>query len=461
MDYRLQLRHLMHDQSIPEISAELRIDQRLIEDVMGCRSHLEIGDLLRLLNRLGGELAARPHVIPDAAHREPMACIQTGAEEQLLPSSGLRPEGLFDDEGPIPCDMSAKDLAAWLVDNSVPWIECWRKCLAACVCPFAEPRNLGGGVPDRRCGVQANAIHNLLLTAGGELDLSRPDQLEQFLSGAISYAGLAQRSLIHAVSATCPQVAGAWGEGVSRLRLFEALGLADHVQQFLGRFRSTLHEAARPIRWFVQGESERVFFFALLRCAHGDEFLPPRLQSIRGSGNVKNLRIALEQARAEGFEAMLVVDRLDQSLLNEAAKLTGDRLLDGQALIVFNRDFESSFPPEFLIRAFSRVAGAEHEETIREAASRLEGADSPGFVEELKGLLRGQGWAGLASKELVEGWKVPAARILARFAVRKLDAWISGTQVDTLEIARVVRDVVWSPLWFGSRPSASLTNASG
>ncbi|TAM56641.1 MAG: hypothetical protein EPN53_01605 [Acidobacteria bacterium] len=381
--------------------------------------------------------------------------------KRLLPSKGLRPEGLFDGADPIPADMKARDLAAWLVENSVPWIECWRKCLAACICPFAEPRFLGGGAPERRCGVQANAIHNLFATAGRELDLSRRDQLEQFLSGAISYAGLAQLSLILAVTATCPGAAGAWGKGVSRVRLFEAFGLADQVQQFLGRLRPAIRETAKPVRWFVEGESERVFFLALLKHEHGDKFLPSRLQSIRGSGNVKNLRMVLEQAKADGVQGIVIVDRLTTSLVNEAQKLISEGLLDRQALIVFNRDFESSFPPEFLTRAFWRVAGAEHKETIREAARRSDGAGSPGFVTELQRLLRSQGWPAQAAKELVEGWKVPAARILARIAVRTLDVWISGRQVDTVEIAGVVRDVVWSTLWFGSRPSSSLAGASG
>lgn len=357
--------------------------------------------------------------------------------------------------------MRARDLAAWLVDNSVPWIECWRKCLAACICPFAEPRTLGGGSPDRRCGVQANSIHNLFATAGRELDLSRRDQLEEFLSGAISYAGLAWLSLIQSVTATCPQAAWAWGEGVSRVRLFEAFGLADQVQRFLGWFRPTIQETAKPIRWLVEGESERVFFSALLKREHGDRFLPSQLQSIRGSGNVKNLRMVLEQAQAEGFEGMVIVDRLTPSLVNEAQKLIGEGLLDRQALIVFDRDFESSFPAEFVIRAFSRVAGAEHEETVREAARRSQRTGSRGFVEELKNLLLGLGWEGPAAKERVEGWKVPAARILARIAIGRLDAWISGSKGDTVEIARVVRDVVWSALWFGSTPSSSLTAARG
>lgn len=96
MDYRLQVRHLMHDHPISEVSLDLGIDQQVLEDVLACRVHLEIGDLLRLVSRLGGELAARPHVVPDAANGEPVLSIQAAEDERLFPSKGLRPEGLFD-----------------------------------------------------------------------------------------------------------------------------------------------------------------------------------------------------------------------------------------------------------------------------------------------------------------------------------------------------------------------------
>ena len=459
MDYRLQLRHLLHEQPLQEISAELGIDRRLLQDVVACTAHLDTGDLLRLIRKLGGELAVRPHAIPDAAKGEPVVRDLEAGDQGILPSKGLRLEGLFDEVGPVPANMRPAELAEWLVENGVPYVECWRKCLAACLCPFAEPRHLGGSAPDRRCGIQANAIHNLCLTSGVELDLSDPARLERFLSAVLAYSRVAWASFAQSVTAACPRAAASWGQGVSRARLFEAQSVADRGQRFLDQYRSAIETLAKPIRWFVEGESEVAFFGELLKAANGDDFVPSRLQPIGGIGNVKNLRLVLKQAQAEGFEPVVVVDRLERSLFNEAQKLVSDGLLDEQALIVFDKDFESSFPPKILVRGFSAVAGPEFTELVGTAAARCEQADAGGFADELMSLLRARGLSAADARDRANSWKVPAARELATLAEKSLNAWISGDQVEEVEIARVTRDVVWSTLWFGSRPSSSIGKA--
>ncbi len=386
-------------------------------------------------------------------HAEALREFASNFELSPLSTKGLEIERRYGERVRLDRDTDLYGLAKWVIENSVPWIACQKKCPASSYCPLAAPRSIWGSADDDRCGVMGNAIGTFIFCAGSTLRVRSPRRLQALVDTARLYADLALSSMQSLGTALSPGVLRWWATSAADSMRGSTLHISGLSQSVLESWSLMSSSGPRSILWLFEGTSEMLFFSSLLRAHHGEAFVPSRAIDLGGIGSMKNAKLLVRQKCTEGMEPLLLLDSGSVDDDKRVESFVGAGLIRRKNVLRFRKDFESSFPKQFLATIFGNLIAVQHRTALEEALRAYRRRRSRGFTSEFKAALRSHGMRPEDASVYVNDKKVRAARQMADHLRPHLQRILSSSS-RTPEIERVIRRVVESTRDY-SRPLGS------
>lgn len=265
-----------------------------------------------------------------------------------------------------------------IIDKTVPYIECHRKCGAQRICPYASD--------EVKCQIQQNAIKNFFKYAGTEVNLSDAKTLVKFTKVAIFYAKYA----FHSFNLTCSANEEWLYEKMTKLFLkfpfYMACPVIDSGNKFLSLIRELIPNEFVQSVLLVEGDCEEIVFRKLFM---KPDMLHPRfdqIRNMRGEGNFKRVELLIDELRREHYKIHILADG-DGQMINIIKQLKKRSELSNDEYTLFQKAFEDAFPNDVVIKHFHEILPDKYHDLVTKAADTAWQSKRKSFSSVLKRML--------------------------------------------------------------------------
>lgn len=326
-------------------------------------------------------------------------------------------------------DLDIESFIDEIINNTIPYIECHRKCPAQSKCPYATE--------EAKCEVQQLALKNFFKYAGTEVDLTKRDILLKLTKSAIFYSKLVFDSFIFAYGAIEEWMWKPMTKLYLRYPYYMSSPLIETGNRFIDFISELIPDAYMQTVLFVEGDCEEIIFKKLFMKPNYSHPRFDRIQNMKGQGNFRRIELLLEELRRQHFKIHILADG-DGQMDNIIKRLRNKSLIKRREYTIFSKALEDAFPRDMVIHFFKKAMPEQLEQLIISAAQNAWSSLSQSFCKELKAALLNSGITSEEAKKILSRAKRKAAYDFAGVLDEKIFGLpILGLDKSKHEILRV------------------------
>lgn len=326
-------------------------------------------------------------------------------------------------------DLDIESYIETIIDKTIPYVACHRKCPAQSKCTYATN--------EAKCKVQLLALKYFFKYAGTKVDLANRDVLLKFTQSAIFYSKLVFASFTFAYGAIEEWV---W-KRMTKLYLsypyYMSSSLIETGNKFIDLISELIPDAYMQKILLVEGDCEEIIFKKLFMKPNYSHPKLDRIENMKGEGNFRRIELFLKELRKQHFKIHILADGNSQ-MANIIQRLRNKSLIKKHEYTIFSKALEDAFPRNMVIDFFKKAMPEKLEKSIIEAAQKAWSSKKRSFCKELKAVLIN---SGIAPKEAETILSIAKKKAANNFALA-LDKMIfesprSGINKNKHEILRV------------------------
>jgi hypothetical protein len=349
---------------------------------------------------------------------------------QILPTRDLLIEDPWREYSiKIDEDLYVESYIDVIIDNTVPYIECHRKCSAQVKCPYATD--------EARCKIQQLALRNYFKYAGTEVDLANKTTLVKFTRSAIFYAKFVFESYSFAHGATEEWTWEYMTKLYLRYPFYSSHPVIKAGNRFVDLITEMIPEAYTQKVLFVEGDCEEIIFKKLFMKPRYYHPRFDRIENMKGEGNFRRIELLLKELRDQHCKIHILADG-DGQMASTVKRLRKKSLLKKQEYTIFSKAVEDAFPRDMVIYFFEKAMPKKWKNGIIKAAQAAWASRNRSFCKELKKVLVCSGVNPKNAEKILSAAKKKAAKSFAVALDNKIfGSSIFGYNKSKFEILRV------------------------
>lgn len=350
---------------------------------------------------------------------------------EVVPSKNLVIEDPWGEHSiKIEKDLLLESFINEIINKTVPYIECHRKCGAQIICPYASD--------EVRCQIQQNAIKNFFKYAGTEVNLSDAKTLVKFTKVAIFYAKYAFHSFNLTCGANEEWLYKMWNKHYLRFPFHMACSVIEAGKKFIDLIREFLPDEFVQSVLLVEGDCEEIIFKEIFMKAYVSIPRFDQIRNLKGEGNFRRVELLLKELRNQNYKIHILADG-DGQMTSTIKNLQQKGLVSANEYTLFEKSLEDAFSCDIVVKLFKQIMPDEYEDFVVKAAKIAWGSDNKTFSRELRKLLIESGVSAKGVEEIISSAKKEAAVLLAKELDNVLFNLPMRNQTESdVEILRVV-----------------------
>ncbi|MGB3479849.1 MAG: TOPRIM nucleotidyl transferase/hydrolase domain-containing protein [bacterium] len=324
---------------------------------------------------------------------------------ETIPTRNLLIEDLWGEYNiRINKDLCIESFVDEIINNTIPYIECHRKCPAQSKCPYATE--------EARCEVQQLALRNFFKYAGTEVDLTKRDILLRFTKSAIFYSKLVFDSFTFAYGAIEEWTWKRMTKLYLRYPFYSSHPLIESGDRFVDLITGLIPNAYMQKILLVEGKCEEIIFKKLFMKPKYSHPRFDRIENMKGEGNFRRIELLLKELRKQHFKIHILADG-DGHMANVIERLRKRSLIKRCEYTIFSKALEDAFPRNMIIDFFKKALPKQLAQLIAEAAQSAWSSRSRSFCKELKKALIESGVTAKEADKVLSTAKIIAASAFA------------------------------------------------
>lgn len=330
----------------------------------------------------------------------------------IVPSNNLLLKDAWDEFSiKIDSDLVLCDYVDEIIDQTVPYIECHRKCPAQSKCHYATK--------EAKCKVQILALQHFFKYARKEVNLKKRDVLDQFTRCAILYSKMVYDCYTFSYGAIEEWVWKYWRKFHLRFPYYSSSSVIESGHRFIDHISSLVPDLFIQKVLIVEGDCEEIIFRKIFTDPKYSHPRIERIENIKGEGNFRRIELLIKELRRQHLKIHILADgdgQMNYTVKNLRKKL----IIQKDEYTLFTKSLEDAFPQNMVIAVFKSIMNKQYEQNIVEAAANAWNSKTLTFCRELKRLLLKTGTPITNATMLINLAKKSAARKFAVLLYKKI-----------------------------------------